>query len=92
MFSSILVAQEYVYPLQKGTLEWRTLSVEIKNSMLQIPEEHLETVETEVLISAYINNPFCSLIFAYNEIEDGFNRVYNEFNGLRELLIRPGGG
>lgn len=28
------------------------------------------------------------MIFAYNTFQDGFHRVYNEFNGLRELMER----
>ena len=68
--------------------EWKNLSVETKNGMLQIPEDELKSMPTEMLVQAYIDNPFCSLIFVYNTVQDGFNRVYDEFSGLRELVRR----
>lgn len=78
----------FEYSLKPGSEEWRNLSVEEKNELLQIPDSILSVMPTEELIQAYVDNPFCSLIFVYNTIQDGFNRVYNEFNGLRELMKR----
>ncbi|MGE5411235.1 MAG: hypothetical protein ACM3MI_09780 [Clostridiales bacterium] len=74
--------------MKPNTPEWKSLSVEEKNQMLQITEDKLKKMPTEVLIQAYIDNPFCSLMFAYNTSQDGFKRVCKEFNGLRELLKR----
>jgi len=92
LFSSILRAGEYEYPFDEGSPEWRNLSVEERHSMRQIPNQDLATIDTDMLVSAYVNNPYCSLIFAHNTINLGFNRVYNEFNGLRELMNRPDAG
>jgi len=86
---AMLNAQDkYEYPLNPGMPEWKSLPIEEKNKMLQIPEDKLKSMPTEVLIQAYIDNPFCSLMFAYNTTQDGFNRVSKEFNGLRELMKR----
>jgi len=88
---AILGAQDtgkYEYPLNPSMPEWKNLSTEVKNKMLQIPEDKLKSMPTEQLIQAYIDNPFCSLMFAFNSFQEGFKRVYNEFNGLRELLQR----
>lgn len=90
-YFTILGAQDtgkYEYPLNPDMTEWKTLPVEEKNKLLQIPEDKIKSMPTERLIQAYIDNPFCSLMFAYNTIQDGFSRVYNEFNGLRELMKR----
>lgn len=79
---------KYEFPLNPGMAEWKTLPVEEKNKLLQIPNEKLMILPTETLIQAYIDNPFSSLIFAYDNVQDGFHRVHTEFNGLRELLNR----
>jgi hypothetical protein len=79
---------KYEYPIISDIPGWKNLSVAEKNKMLQIPEDKLKSIPTEVLIQAYLDNPFCSLMFAYNTAQDGFHRVYREFNGLRELMKR----
>lgn len=78
----------YEYPVTPAMSEWATLSVEEKRNMLQIPEKILHNMPTDVLIQAYTDFPLNSLVFAYNTKQDGFRRVHNEFNGLRELLQR----
>ncbi|PIU58306.1 MAG: hypothetical protein COS89_01050 [Deltaproteobacteria bacterium CG07_land_8_20_14_0_80_38_7] len=54
----------------------------------QIPEGILLDMSTEELIQAYIESRFTGLILAYDNPQDGFNRVYEDFSGLRELLNR----
>lgn len=90
--SNIISAQSYEYPIKPGSEEWKTLPVAEKNKLLQIPESMLSTMTTEELIQAYVDNPFTTLIFAYNKSEDGLSRIYNEFNGLRELMRRKDAG
>ena len=78
----------YIYPLNPSITEWKSLPVEEKNKMLQIPEDKLKNMSTEILIQAYIDNPFCSLMFGYNTVQAGFHRIYEEFNGPAELMKR----
>lgn len=87
-YAMVNAQDKYEYPLNPGMPEWKSLPVEEKNKMLQIPEDKLKSMPTEILIQAYIDNPFCSLMFACNNVQDGFNRVCKEFNGLRELMKR----
>ncbi len=54
----------------------------------QIPEVTLINMSTEKLIRAYLDSRFTGLILAYNNPQDGFDRIYNDFNGVRELLSR----
>ncbi|MGD8779959.1 MAG: T9SS type A sorting domain-containing protein [Ignavibacteria bacterium] len=54
----------------------------------QIPENQLKSMTTEELIESYLESRLAFLIFAYDDLQDGFKRVYNDFNGLRELMTR----
>lgn len=54
----------------------------------QIPDSILSTVPTEELIQAYVDHRFTGLMFAHDNLQDGFAQVYNDFNGLREILKR----
>lgn len=48
---AMLNAQDkYEYPLNSGMPEWKSLPIEEKNKMLQIPEDKLKSMPTEVLI------------------------------------------
>ena len=41
------------------------------------------------LIKLYVkNDQYCGLVYAYNNKQDAFNRIYKLFNGLRELMKR----
>ena len=55
---------------------------------LQIPDTDLSQMSTEQLIQAYVDCPLTGYMFGYNTFQSGFERVYNEFNGLQELLQR----
>lgn len=83
----------YQYPsIKRGTEEWNNLSREEKRAMLQIPENVLADLPTEELIQAYLDYPHVAIMAAYNNLQDGFERVYRDFNGLRELLTREDAG
>lgn len=43
---------------------------------------------TEALLETVLNYPFMINLFAFSTPEQGYNSVYNSFNGLQELTAR----
>lgn len=81
--------QTYEYPVPQHGDHLKALSAEERHQLFQIPEALLPTLSTKELIRLYEeNDQFCGLIYAYNNKQDGFNRIYGLFNGLRELMER----
>lgn len=63
-------------------------SVPERKISFQIPENILAAMTTEELIQAYLNYPYRVIMFAYNSLQDGFERISRDFNGLSPLLKR----
>lgn len=82
-----LYAYEYP-PVKRSSEEWKHLSPDEKHAICQIPDNILSTMSTEDLIQAYLDYPYLAIIAAYDNWMTGFYRVYQDFNGLRELLKR----
>lgn len=78
----------YSYPIVAGTEEWKALSVLERKERLQLPDNLLCTIRTEDLIEVCLDYPFALDYLAYDDYQSGFMAVYNQFNGLRELLSR----
>lgn len=87
--TNIITSYAYEYPpIKRSSEEWKQLSPEEKHAICQIPDDILATMPTEDLIRAYLNYPYIAIMAAYDNWMAGFNRVYRDFNGLRELLKR----
>lgn len=78
----------YTYPIKAGTDEWRSLSVQEKHERLQLSDNLLGSMRTEDLIEVCLEYPFAIDLFTFNDFQTGFKALYNNFNGLRELLCR----
>ena len=78
----------YSYPIVAGTDEWKALSILERNERLQLPDNLLGTIRTEDLIEVCLDYPYALNYGAYDDFQSGFMGVYNQFNGLRELLSR----
>lgn len=69
-----------------GANNW--MAAEQLNQDSQLSEADIKSMPTEELISVYLNSRFTSLILAYDNPQEGFNRVRSDFSALRELLSR----
>ena len=78
----------YTYPIKAGSDEWRALDVQERHAMLQLPDHLLGSMRTEDLILVCLDYPFAIDFFAFNDFQAGYMALYNEFNGLRELMGR----
>ena len=79
------------YPVKPGTEEWKqSQSYEEKIKSCQIPEEVLTSLSTDDLTELCLRYPLLIDLFAFENINVGFNKMFSEFNGIRELYLRDG--
>ena len=82
-------AQRWDYPVKPGMEEWKNLlSLQEKVDICQIPENILLCLSTENLTNLCLQYPLLYDIFAFSCYSAGFDRVFYEFNGIRELFER----
>ena len=87
-YSPWICTHVYTYPIEAGTDEWKSLSVQDRHKRLQLSEYLLNSMRTEDLIEVCLEYPFAIDFFAFDDFQTGFMSLYNEFNGFRELLSR----
>jgi hypothetical protein len=79
----------YEYPIKPGTAEWKSIESRYKLvEACQIPNEILRKLSTKQLLATCLNYPFLPEIFAYDNMQEGFDNVSASFNGWQELLKR----
>lgn len=79
----------YEFPITPESKEWKDFSS--KTEMLevcQIPEEILHNISTPDLVETVLNYPFINDFYCFNSEELAYKRIYEDFNGMRELLSR----
>lgn len=79
----------YDYPVKPGSDEWKSFTEKAqKVEICQIPEEKLQSMTTEALLETVLNYPLLSTFITFNSTDEAYNVIYQDFNGLRELLDR----
>ena len=82
-------SEKYIFPIEPGTKEWAKLkNNKEKVSVCQIPANQLKLLSTSELLETCLNYPLLPDIFAFNNMQDGFDKFKEDFNGIKELLIR----
>jgi hypothetical protein len=61
-----------------------------KNRLLQISDSILETINISDLINVCLSYPYFIEVFFNDNIQEGFNSVRKNFNGIEELMKRNG--
>ncbi len=87
----ISFAQETVwdYPVKPGDSKWKAfLNNAEKVQACQVPATTLSSLSTGELIQLCLDYPLLPDIFAFNNLQDGFSKFENDFNGFKELLQR----
>lgn len=90
-FTCAQTEKKWDYPIKPGTKEW--LKLEDNTSMVkacQIPEAVLKTLSTEDLFKIVLDYPLIYDIYAFNDVNDGIEKLMDDFNGIRELFKRSG--
>jgi hypothetical protein len=93
LFSFALIAQEkriaWDYPIKPGSEQWK--KIESNEEMIkacQIPEEILSSLSTEELTDICLQYPLLYDVFAFNNLNNGIDKLFSDFNGIRELYKR----
>lgn len=81
------IDEQYVYPVTPGTAEWDAMSLEEQIAACQIPEDILPLLSSEYLGQAVLDYPFLNIVFE----EGGYEKLFQQFNGLQELASRKDG-
>ncbi|MDR3339416.1 MAG: hypothetical protein LBT25_04855 [Candidatus Symbiothrix sp.] len=92
-FTLTATAQEkkvtWDYPVKPGMKEWKKLdSNEEMVTTCQIPEKILSFLSTEDLAILCLQYPLLYDVFAFNDLNEGLNKLFDDFNGIRELYKR----
>ncbi len=92
-FFHITNAQEkkliWDYPIKPGMEEWEKFKSNTeKTEACQIPENLLLTISTKDLLDICLQYPLLYDIYAFNSYTDGCNKLFRDFNGIRELFRR----
>lgn len=79
----------YEYPIKPGSNQWKafTTHIDMVNSC-QIPNTILQGMSTIDLVETCLDYPLYGDMYAYNLLQNGFEVVTANFNGLQELLKR----
>jgi len=80
----------YDYPIKPGTVQWKQLkNNEEKIKVCLIPENILTGLSTQDLLDVCLEYPLLNNIYAFTDIEQGIDKLFKDFNGIRELSKRP---
>ena len=83
----------YNYPIKPGSEQWKAfLSHSEMVAACQLPESVLKEMSTMGLVETVLNYPLYDDIYAFNTIQQGFDVMKAQFNGLQELLSRKDAG
>lgn len=83
----------YEYPIKPGSTQWKALnSHDEMVEVSQIPNNIIREISTENLVEACLNYPLYGDMFAYDQLQKGFDVVTAHFNGLQELIKRRDSG
>lgn len=77
------------YPVKPGTEEWKQFkNYEEKIRACQIPEDILSSLSTDDLTDLCLRCPLLSHIFFFNSFYIALDKLFSNFNGIRELYKR----
>ena len=83
------ISDTYKYPVLPGSDEWKNLStLSEKVAVCQIPVNILNTISTEGLLETLLTYPLILDWYAFENMQNGFNRIKTENNGFSELYSR----
>lgn len=80
------------FPIGLSAEEWGNMTPKERIAQLQIPKDALNAMSTKALVEVCWNYPFAGNMLFHNSLQEGFENVVAEFNGLQELMRRQDAG
>ncbi|MEZ4970825.1 MAG: hypothetical protein R2814_14435 [Flavobacteriaceae bacterium] len=85
--------QSYNFPVRPGDEAWKAFNNSDEMYMAsQVPNKILESMSTKDLVETCLNYPLIGTLYAYNDLQAGFDALRNKFNGIEELISRKDSG
>lgn len=83
--------EKYLYPVRPGSEEWKKFQTHDEMlAAVQIPQDKLKTMSTEMLVDAVLDYPlFIDLEAFRGPGKNAMDTLVKQFNGLQELMRRP---
>lgn len=86
-------AQPYSYPTRPGDDLWKTFeNPDEMYRACQIPNGALKSMTTQDLVTTCLSYPLINTLYAYNDLQAGFDALKKKFNGFEELVKRNDSG
>ncbi|HNS30666.1 MAG TPA: hypothetical protein PKL52_09065 [Tenuifilaceae bacterium] len=86
---TLAFSQTWDYPVKPESNDWNLLkSNKAKVEACQIPESVLFGIKTKELFNICFQYPLLNDIYAFNDLSIGINKLFKDFNGIRELFGR----
>jgi hypothetical protein len=80
------------YPIKPGMEAWKSFKTSReKIAVCQIPENVISAISTKDLAEICMQYPLLYDIYAFENLGMGLEKLYNDFNGVRELCQRGHG-
>lgn len=77
------------YPVKPGMEEWKKFqSGEEMVNACQIPDIILSSLSTEELAELCLRYPLIEYVFAFDNLNSGLDKLFSDFNGIREFYKR----
>ena len=93
LFGVVAYAQSYNYPIRPGDEEWKNFTNSTDMFLAcEIPVDVISTLSTRDLVTSVLNYPLIGTIYAYDNLQAGFNSLINKSNAFKELLLRKDAG
>jgi hypothetical protein len=87
------VSDAYDFPIKPGTPAWEAFNSHAEMlRACQIPMQTLQAMSTKGLVETVLNYPLYGDFLAFFDLQQGFESVTGNFNGLAALLNRPDAG
>jgi len=75
------------YPVKPGMKQWEKFKTNKEMvKACQIPNNVLSSLSTDDLTEICLRYPLINDIFAFNQLIDGLDKLFDDFNGIRELF------
>lgn len=91
--SASALSQPYNYSIKPGSQVWKSFNTHDEMiKAVQVPDSVLKRLSTKDLIQTCLSYPLAFDYLAFDNLKNGYERTFKNFNGFRELTSRNDAG